>query len=91
METITSTTPKGREGFEISWSDEQNCGKKLLEVLPKGWTISFSWCQILFTDVQYEINFDKKNIDIAYNQNLRYWWNDCMKDIQEKIKQNGNL
>ena len=35
MKNITSTTPKGTEGFSISYNTEQRCGKRLLEELPK--------------------------------------------------------
>ena len=76
----------GVEGNNISASAEQSCGEKLLKELPKGWKIRFHWCQILFSDVQYEIIKKKKMIDIAYNQNLGYWWGELMKEVVSKIK-----
>ena len=85
MENIITTTRKGCEGCNISYSAEQSCGKKLLQVLPTGWTVSFTWCQILFSDVQFEIDKEKKRVDIGYNQNLHYWWADVTKDILSKI------
>jgi hypothetical protein len=88
METITTTTPKDREGFEISYSAEMKCGKQLLKNLPKGWKVSFDWCRILFSDVQYEIDFNKKTISVLYNRNLWQWWGKVSKEIQEKISLN---
>jgi len=87
MTRITTTTPKGREGFNISYNDEQSCGEKLLNAIPKEYNLSFTWCQILFSDVQYQIDFDKKLIEIVYNQNLCYWWNDLVDEISKKINE----
>lgn len=85
MEAITSTTEKGREGFNISWSAEQEFGKKLLKELPQGWKVKIGWIQILFSDVQYEIDFKKKVVDVTYNQNLRHWSDSMIKEIKSKI------
>jgi hypothetical protein len=85
MNRITTTTPKGMEGFNISFSDEMKCGKELLAVLPKGWNIHFNWMQILFSDVQYEFDSDKKIIEIIYNQNLCHWWKELVEEIKVKI------
>jgi len=86
MKNITTTTPVNTEGCNISYSSEQNCGERLLKVLPIGWKVSFKWCQILFSDVQYEIDKDKKFIQIYYNQNLYRWWDAVTKDILKKIE-----
>ncbi|MFX0133348.1 MAG: hypothetical protein ACFFDN_06880 [Candidatus Hodarchaeota archaeon] len=82
---IITTTPIGKEGFNISYSTEQICGEKLLKILPEGWKVSFSWMQILFSDVQYEIKDNEKIIDITYNKNLAHWWNKIVSDIKYKI------
>lgn len=84
---ITSTTPKDCEGINISYSMEQEVGKKLLEILPDGWKVHFTWCQIAFKDVAYEIDKESKTVFIAYNQNLYFWWNDLMQDIKAKLKE----
>lgn len=83
---ITSTTPKGKEGFNISYSDEQRCGKELLNKLPQGWKVNFDWSQILFSDVQYKLDIEKKIVDIVYNQNLLYWWKELINEIVSKVK-----
>lgn len=83
---ISSTTPVGREGFNISYSDEQKCGQELLAALPKGWKVSFSWLQILFSDVQYQLDKKKKTVEVAYNQNLRYWWPEVIVEIKGKLQ-----
>ena len=84
MNRILSTS-RGREGINISASTEKSCGKQLLEILPKDWKVSFDWCQILFSDTQYEIIKEKKLIEIAYNQNLAYWWKKLMPEIKQKL------
>ena len=82
---FTSTTPKGTEGFNISYSDEQKCAKALLKVLPPKWKVDFSWAQILFSDVQYNIDKKKKTVRVVYNQNLRIWWKDLLAEVKEKV------
>ena len=84
MNFIT-TTPKGTEGFNISYSDEESCAKQLAKILPPGWKIKFSWAQILFSDVQYELDKKKKVVRVVYNQNLRIWWRDLVAEIKEKL------
>lgn len=84
--TFVTTTPKGTEGFNISYSDEAKVAKALKKFLPKGWTIHFQWAQILFTDVQYHLNAEKKVVDIVYNQNLMHWLPDLAREIEQKIK-----
>jgi hypothetical protein len=86
MEQITTTTPKNTCGINISYSDEMTCANSLIKLLPKGWKIHFSWCQILFSDVQYRIERKKKLVSVVYNQNLRYWWAQCEKEIVAKVK-----
>ena len=88
MEQITTTTPKGTSGTNISYSSEMSCGKSLLKILPKGWKIKFTWYQILFVDVQYGIDKKKKIVSIVYNQNLNYWWKDLQKEIKAKVLNN---
>ena len=83
---ITTSTPKGTEGINISYSDEQRYGKILQKALPSDWNIHFTWCQILFSDVQYEIERKKKVIKIFYNQNLHIWWSELIAEIESKIK-----
>lgn len=80
-----TTTPKGTEGHGISFSDELHCSETLKGVLPKDWKVLFSWSQILFTDVQYNIDKKNKTIDITYNQNLRYWWKQLHQELKEKL------
>ena len=84
MNRIISSS-RGAEGFNISASDEKSCGKRLLEILPKDWKVSFDWCQILFSDVQYEIIREKKLVEVSYNQNLTHWWEEVMTDIEQKL------
>lgn len=86
MEQIQSTTKKGTEGFNISYTDEQRLGRELLKELPEGWKVLFSWAQILFSDVQYEIDEEKKIVEIVYNQNLSIWAKELIKEIKSKIK-----
>lgn len=83
-----TTTPKGTEGFNISYSSEENCGKALLKILPAGWKVRFSWAQILFSDVQYKIDRATKTVWVTYNQNLHIWWRDLMAEVEEKMKPN---
>jgi len=83
---FTTSTPKGTEGFNISYSAEERCAKRLAEVLPSNWKIDFSWAQILFSDVQYEIDRKKKTVFIVYNQNLHIWWSQLVAEIEEKMK-----
>ena len=83
---MITTTPKGTEGFGISYADEVRCAEALNKVLPAGWKILFSWSQILFSDVQYRINKKEKVIDVVYNQNLNIWYKDLVREIEEKLK-----
>lgn len=92
-----TSTPKGLNGFNISYDDEERCAKSILEQLPKEWKIKFSWFQILFSDVSYHVDREKKLIVIGYNQNLRYWWPQLERDVlliirtdDEKHDQNEN-
>lgn len=85
MQFVT-TTPKGTEGFNISYSDEERCAKKLGHVLPEGWKVKFQWAQILFSDVQYKIDKRKKVVDIVYNQNLSLWWSQVMEEVEKSLK-----
>ena len=84
--TFTTTTKPGTEGFNISYSDEERCAKQLSRVLPPNWKIHFSWAQILFSDVQYEIDRHKKIVRVVYNQNLRIWWKDLVSEVRDKLK-----
>lgn len=83
---IKTTTPKGVEGHGISYSDEQLCAKKLKGVFSEEWTIDFQWCQILFSDLQYQIDEELKVLRIQYNQNLKYWTPQLVKELKEKTK-----
>lgn len=89
MKNFKSTTKKGREGFSISYSDEVKSAKELLKALPKGWKVEFTWAQILFSDVQYELNRKKKTVYIIYNQNLRHWFPEVIKEIRDKVVETG--
>jgi len=84
---IVTTTSKGTEGCNMSHSEEMYVGKQLAKVIPDGWTISFSWCQILMSDMHYEIVIEKKLVEIAYSKGLSYWSKDFIPEIAEKIKQ----
>jgi len=81
-----TTTPVGTEGCNISYSQEVKCSDSLKKILPSGWQVHFQWCQILFSDVQYNIDKKKKIIDIAYNQNLHIWWSQLLEEVKEKLK-----
>lgn len=83
---FNTTTPKGTEGFNISYSEEVACFNKLKPVIPEGYKVKFEWAQILFADVQYQINKKKKVIEIQYNQNLRIWASELVAEIQGKLK-----
>jgi len=83
---ITTSTPKGTEGINISYSDEQKYGVRLQKVLPEDWKVHFDWYQILFTDVQYKIDKKKKTIFVAYNQNLHIWWSELVSEIETKLQ-----
>jgi hypothetical protein len=85
MEHFVTTTPKGTNGFNISYDDELECATALLKLLPKGWNVDFSWSQILFTDVQYTIEEKEKTVYIVYNQNLSYWKGNMIGEIVKKI------
>lgn len=82
-----TTTPKGTEGFNISYSEEVKCAKALRQVIPKDWKIVFSWAQILFSDVQYEVDKKKKKVNVVYNQNLRIWQNDVVHAVKDMVCQ----
>ena len=81
-----TTTPKGTEGFNISYSDEKRCAESLAKILPKDWTIHFRWAQLMFCDVNYLVDKEKKEVLVQYNQNLSHWWPSVMSEVQEKIK-----
>ncbi len=83
---MITSTPKGTEGFGISYSDEARCAEALQKVLPEKWKVLFNWSQILFSDVQYRINKKEKVIDVVYNQNLHIWTKDLVREIEEKLK-----
>jgi hypothetical protein len=89
MEERILSTSKGVEGFNISAKTERACGEKLLKILPKDWKVRFQWLQIAMYDVAYEIKKKEKIVEIYYNQNLAYWWNDLMAEIKEKLKRLG--
>ena len=82
---FTTTTPKGTEGFNISYSSEKKCSDSLKDILPKGWRVNFEWAQILFSDVQYQIDAEKKELNIQYNQNLSYWWPQLKEEVTKKL------
>ena len=83
---FTTTTPEGTEGHNSSYSEEKDCAKKLIKVLPPKWKVHFSWAQILFSDVQYEIVRKKKTVNVVYNQNLHIWWEDLISEVQDNLK-----
>lgn len=85
MQNFITTTPKGTEGLNISYSDEKRCANQLLKVLPPKWKVSFSWIQILFSDVSYKIDKKNKIVRIVYNQNLTHWWKELVEEIKSKI------
>jgi len=87
MKTIEfeTSTPVGTEGNNISYSTEKACAESLKEILPEGWKVKFSWAQILFSDVQYNIEKKKKCVEFVYNQNLSYWWPEVKKELATKI------
>ena len=83
---IETSTDKGFEGINKSYSDEQRCGKEILKILPEGWKVSFSWVQILLdADVKYLVSKENKIVNIAYNQNLIRWTPDLVEGIKTKI------
>jgi len=84
---METSTPKGTEGFGISFSDELRCAEALQPILPKGWKVRFQWLQILFNDVRYSIDKEAKTIDITYNQNLGHWQKPLVEEIASKLKQ----
>ena len=83
---MRTSTPQGLEGHNISYGEELACFNKLKTVLPEGWTVQFDWMQVLFSDVQYQINKKKKLVEVQYNQNLRIWASELVADIADKIK-----
>lgn len=86
MENFITSTPVGTEGFNISYSDEKYCAEALLKKLPAGWKVDFNWAQILFSDVQYHFDAEKKIVFVTYNQNLRHWWKSLQSECLKKIK-----
>ena len=86
IDMFNTTTPKGLEGHNISYSEELACFTKLKKVLPEGWTVKFDWSQILFADVQYQIDKRKKLVAVQYNQNLRIWASELVAEVESKIK-----
>lgn len=85
MKFATSTS-KGTEGFNISYSSEKKCAESLEDILPKGWKVNFEWAQILFSDVQYQIDKKKKELNIQYNQNLMHWWPELKAELIIRLK-----
>lgn len=83
---ITSSTKKGTEGCNISYSSEQKYGKLLLKSLPEGWKVRFDWSQILFSDVQYGVNKKRKEVQIVYNQNLHIWWSEVIDAVKKIVE-----
>lgn len=83
---MKTTTPKGLEGNNISYLEEVGCYNKLKQVLPEGWTVKFEWAQILFSDVQYQLNKKKKVVEVVYNQNLRIWATELVAEVSDKLK-----
>lgn len=83
MKFIT-TTKEGTSGFNISYEDEKKCADTLAKVLPD-WIISFEWCQVLFNDVQYQIDEEKKIVHIQYNKNLKKWWSKLLPELKDKL------
>jgi hypothetical protein len=84
MKFIT-TTKEGVEGFNISYFTEKRCAEMLSKIIPKDWTISFEWSQILFSDVEYMIEKEAKTVHIRYNQNLGHWWKEVTKGIKREL------
>lgn len=84
MKFIT-TTPEGREGFNISYGDEKKVFAKLEKVLPEDWTVSFSWVQIMFSDVAYEVDHEKKTVYVACNQNLMHWSDSIVSEVAAAV------
>jgi len=82
---FTTSTPKGTEGINISYSDEKKCAESLLKKLPPEWKIHFDWFQVFFYDVAYKIDRKKKKIEIGYNKSLSYWWPTIEKDILKNL------
>ncbi|MAG40292.1 hypothetical protein CMI41_04975 [Candidatus Pacearchaeota archaeon] len=83
---IESTTKKGTERCQISYSTEQKCGKDLLDAIPKGWKVKFSWHQIMMgADIKYQIHKETKIIYIAYGQHLAHWMPELIKEVATKI------
>lgn len=80
-----TTTPKGTEGYSISYLEEERVGKEILKILPKGWKVTFRWAQILFADVQWKADKKQKVVDVVYNQNLHIWKRDLVEAIAKKI------
>jgi hypothetical protein len=83
---FTTSTHKGTEGFNISYGDERTVGHAILAELPKEWTVHFDWCQILFADVQYQIDAEKKRVEVQYCQSLMRWSHELVPEIAEKVR-----
>jgi hypothetical protein len=88
MNNISSSTKEGTEGCNISFSEEQSVGERLLKELPKDWKVKFAWIQMMFfSDLSYEIDKETKTVDITYNKNLEYYSKELIKEIKDKINQ----
>lgn len=81
---FVTTTPVGTEGNNITYATEKRCAESLN--LSDEWTVNFDWAQILFSDVQYEVNRKKKEVNVTYNQCLSYWWPQVKKGIEKETK-----
>lgn len=88
---FSTSTEKGRNGINISYSDELDCAKSILKKLPKGWKVHFDWMQLIFEDVKYRIDWDEKKLYVAYNQNLTQWWDHLERDVTSHLKAKGEI
>jgi hypothetical protein len=50
------------------------------EVIP-----TFSWIQIMFSDVSYKIDRENKTVHVTYCQNLTHWWKELVEEIKSKV------
>jgi hypothetical protein len=78
-------TPRGAEGFGMSYSEELRAVNAMLDILPTSYSIEVSWCQVLDADVKWIIDHENKHLDIMYNQNLRHWQPHLVKEIYKSI------
>lgn len=82
---VKQSTPRGAEGFGISFSEEVRAINAMLDILPKDYSIEIAWYQVLDADVKWVIDHDNKHLDIMYNQNLRHWQPLLVKAIYKNI------